>query len=118
MTITNQIKKFIGNIKSSARFIFLPFREESKPVVQEENSCCLSQENEFKYYAYIGTEKMREMLKSMEELKEANDDIFSLIKIIDDMAFQTNMLVLNSAAEEAGISNGIEMIFAPPKAYS
>jgi len=51
--------------------------------------------------AKISTEYMDEMLNSMDAIKESSDSISHIIKSIQDIAFQTNMLSLNAAVEAA-----------------
>jgi methyl-accepting chemotaxis protein len=40
---------------------------------------------------------MKEMLKSMEEINASSANISKIIKVIDEIAFQTNILALNAA---------------------
>lgn len=44
---------------------------------------------------------MKQMLSSMEAIKGASDDISRIIKVIDEIAFQTNILALNASIEAA-----------------
>lgn len=45
--------------------------------------------------------EMEEMMKSMEELKNSSAQVSKIIKVIDGIAFQTNILALNAAVEAA-----------------
>jgi len=51
--------------------------------------------------AQISTEHMNYMLDSMQSIKQSSDSISYIIKSIQDIAFQTNMLSLNAAVESA-----------------
>lgn len=54
-----------------------------------------------KSFAVQGNIQMQEMLKAMEEINESSANISKIIKVIDDIAFQTNILSLNAAVEAA-----------------
>ncbi len=49
----------------------------------------------------IGNMEIEEMLKAMEEMYQASENISKIIKVIDDISFQTNILALNAAVEAA-----------------
>ncbi|MCP1100857.1 methyl-accepting chemotaxis protein [Aequitasia blattaphilus] len=49
----------------------------------------------------VSIESMGEMTRAMGEINKSSRDIEKVIKVIDDIAFQTNILALNAAAEAA-----------------
>jgi methyl-accepting chemotaxis protein len=56
---------------------------------------------ETKARAENGTEKMQGMVQSVEEINKASNDISKIIGVIDNIAFQTNILALNASVEAA-----------------
>lgn len=48
-----------------------------------------------------GNNEMNDMLIAMEDIKKSSGEISKIIKVIDDIAFQTNILSLNAAVEAA-----------------
>lgn len=56
---------------------------------------------EAKMIADTGNNQMKDMLKAMEEINVASENISKIIKVIDEIAFQTNILSLNAAVEAA-----------------
>ena len=54
-----------------------------------------------KQYAEKSNDEMGRMSTSMQELKNSSNEIAKIIKVIDEIAFQTNILSLNAAVEAA-----------------
>lgn len=48
-----------------------------------------------------GVQEMKKLLESMVELERSSTEVSKIIKVIDDIAFQTNILSLNAAVEAA-----------------
>ncbi len=54
-----------------------------------------------KEYALSGNEKMKALQDAMNQINESSSNISKIIKVIDGIAFQTNILSLNAAVEAA-----------------
>ena len=54
-----------------------------------------------KQQADSGVNSVNKLLESMSQLAKSSEEIQKVIKVIDDMAFQTNILSLNAAVEAA-----------------
>lgn len=48
-----------------------------------------------------GNKQMESLIKAMAQINNSSDEISRIIKVIDDLAFQTNLLSLNAAIEAA-----------------
>lgn len=57
--------------------------------------------NETIRFVQQGNEQMNQMLQSMRDIDHAANEIQNIIKVIDDIAAQTNILALNAAVEAA-----------------
>jgi methyl-accepting chemotaxis protein len=51
--------------------------------------------------ALLGDKRMHDMLDAMHTINESSSNISKIIKVIDEIAFQTNILSLNAAVEAA-----------------
>lgn len=77
--------------------------ETSSMVLQnhENTQQAASLAKQSKQYADKSNREMEKMMASMDELKKSSAEISKIIKVIDDIAFQTNILSLNAAVEAA-----------------
>lgn len=78
--------------------------EETSSMVQQNNDNTKQaavMAKSAKTYAQKSNSEMSTMMQSMGELKQSSNEIAKIIKVIDEIAFQTNILSLNAAVEAA-----------------
>ncbi len=78
--------------------------EESSSMIQQSNENtkqASSLSEQAKQAADSGNTDMEDMLKAISEIQKSSDEIAKIIKVIDEIAFQTNILSLNAAVEAA-----------------
>lgn len=78
--------------------------EETSSMVQQnrentQQAAALAKQS--KEYANKSNSEMQKMMSAMEDLKKSSAEISKIIKVIDEIAFQTNILSLNAAVEAA-----------------
>lgn len=78
--------------------------EETSSMVQQnrentQQAATLAKQS--KEYATKSNQEMQKMMAAMEDLKKSSSEISKIIKVIDEIAFQTNILSLNAAVEAA-----------------
>lgn len=78
--------------------------EETESMVQQnkdntQQAAALAKQS--KEYAGKSNIEMQKMMSAMEDLKKSSSEISKIIKVIDEIAFQTNILSLNAAVEAA-----------------
>lgn len=78
--------------------------EETSSMVQQnrdntQQAATLAKQS--KEYANKSNDEMQKMMKAMDDLKKSSAEISKIIKVIDEIAFQTNILSLNAAVEAA-----------------
>lgn len=78
--------------------------EETSSMVQQNNDntkqAAVMAKNA-KSFARKSNSEMSTMMQSMGDLKQSSNEIAKIIKVIDEIAFQTNILSLNAAVEAA-----------------
>jgi len=113
----NQIESYSSKLSASSHQLASGSAEQAASIQEtsatiEESSAMVRQNTENTKQAAImarqareaankGNSEMSAMIGSMVELKKSSGEIAKIIKVIDDIAFQTNILSLNAAVEAA-----------------
>ena len=86
----------IEQLTASISDISSQTRNNAESAVEANKLAILTKEN-----ASLGNKQMQELLISINAINESSDNISKIIKVIDEIAFQTNILSLNAAVEAA-----------------
>lgn len=86
----------VVELTSSISDISSQTRKNAENADKANNLATTAKEN-----AVRGNNYMNEMLNAMNDISESSANISKIIKVIDDIAFQTNILSLNAAVEAA-----------------
>lgn len=86
----------ILNLKENVDFIVDGIESTNKTVSEVE---CIS--NKSIESTKDGKDKMSKMIAAMDDIKEASSNISKIIKVINEISFQTNFLALNASVEAA-----------------
>ena len=114
---TNEVSAAATQVSSASQQLSESTTEQSAAVQEtsatlEETSSMVHQNREntrqattlakqAKQFAEKSNHQMKDMMNSMTELKNSSNEIGKIIKVIDEIAFQTNILSLNAAVEAA-----------------
>ena len=86
----------INELSSSIKYILLKIKETAYYSLKVR-----SESEEMSSNVALGSQKMNDMLKAIEDIYNSSVSIEKIIKTIEDIASQTNILALNAAVEAA-----------------
>jgi methyl-accepting chemotaxis protein len=104
--LDNAAEEFNQNAESSVRSVE-DIRETVGTFLREINAIAKKAEDEANNGSQTvevtlsGKEKMEQLTAAVSDIKDSGQQIGSVIKLIDDIAFQTNILALNASVEAA-----------------
>jgi methyl-accepting chemotaxis protein len=94
-----------GTIRQAASIeeITSTMQEFEQQITKSTKNALQAKELTSKIYEEVkqGNHQMQNMMTAMNQINDTSSNVFSIIKVIDNIAFQTNLLALNAAVEAA-----------------
>lgn len=113
--ITEQVSEGSGEVSANAQLLAKNVMDEkqlasevmddirnitSKVIISADNAASANADTESASHSIVmSSGKMKEMVEAMDNISRMTDQIVSINKVIEDIAFQTNILALNASVE-------------------